>query len=218
MEFVKSLFHPESIVGDLGLIGIILIIFAETGLLFGLAFPGDLLLFIAGVAASGAGQEILGGASLDAAPLFIGTAIAAITGSQLGYFLGAKYGPRIFDRPDGRFFTKARVASTEKWLLKYGVGKAIFLARFTPFARTLLNPIIGTIGYPAEKFAFWNVFSALVWTQGVVGLGYFVGNRAEGSVDGYLLPVVGLILWLSLIPVFVEFYKERKAKREGRER
>jgi membrane-associated protein len=218
MEFVKSLFHPESIVGDLGLIGIILIIFAETGLLFGLAFPGDSLLFIAGVAASGAGQEILGGASLDAAPLFIGTAIAAITGSQLGYFLGAKYGPRIFDRPDGRFFTKARVASTEKWLLKYGVGKAIFLARFTPFARTLLNPIIGTIGYPAKKFAFWNVFSALVWTQGVVGLGYFVGNRAEGSVDGYLLPVVGLILWLSLIPVFVEFYKERKAKREGRER
>ena len=71
MEFVKSLFHPESIVGDLGLIGIILIIFAETGLLVGLAFPGDSLLFIAGVAASGAGKELLGGASLAALPLFI---------------------------------------------------------------------------------------------------------------------------------------------------
>jgi membrane-associated protein len=213
MEFVKSLFHPESIVGDLGLIGIILIIFAETGLLVGLAFPGDSLLFIAGVAASGAGKELLGGASLSALPLFIGTAIAAVTGSQLGYFLGKKYGPRIFDRPDGRFFTKARVASTERWLLKYGIGKAIFLARFTPFARTLLNPIIGTIGYSAKKFFFWNLISALVWTQGVIALGYFVGNRVEGSVDGYLLPVVGLILWLSLIPVFIEFYKERKAKR-----
>lgn len=217
MEFVKSLFHPESIVGDLGLIGIILIIFAETGLLVGLAFPGDSLLFVAGVAASGAGRELLGGASLDIAPLFIGTAIAAISGSQLGYFLGAKFGPKLFDRPDGRFFTKARVASTERWLLKYGVGKAIFLARFTPFARTLLNPIIGTIGYSAKKFAFWNVISALVWTQGVVGLGYFVGNKVEGGVDAYLLPVVGFILWLSLIPVFIEFYKERKAKREGRE-
>ena len=217
MEFVKSLFHPESIVGDLGLIGIILIIFAETGLLVGLAFPGDSLLFIAGVAASGAGKELLGGASLDAAPLFIGTAFAAVIGSQLGYFFGAKYGPKLFDRPDGKFFTKARVVSAERWLLKYGVPKAIFLARFTPFARTLLNPIIGTIGYPVKKFFFWNLVSALVWTQGVIALGYFVGSRVEGSVDSYLLPVVGLILALSLIPILIEILRERKASRDGKD-
>jgi membrane-associated protein len=97
------------------------------------------------------------------------------------------------------------------------VPKAIFLARFTPFARTLLNPIIGTIGYPVKKFFFWNLVSALVWTQGVIALGYFVGSRVEGSVDSYLLPVVGLILALSLIPVLVEILKERKASRDGKD-
>jgi membrane-associated protein len=213
MEFVKSLLSPDSIVGDLGLIGVVLIIFAETGLLIGMAFPGDSLLFAAGVAASAVGDKILGGAALPALPLFIGTGLAAILGSQVGYLFGAKYGRKLFDRPDGRFFTKTRVASTEKWLLKYGVGKAVFISRFTPFARTLINPVIGTIGYPAKKFLFWNVFSGLVWTQGVVGLGYFLGNRADGEVNGYLLPLVGVALWLTLIPVLLELYRERKIKR-----
>jgi membrane-associated protein len=213
MEFVKSLFSPDSIVGDLGLIGVILIIFAETGLLVGIAFPGDSLLFAAGVAASAVGDNLLGGAALSPVPLFIGTALAAIIGSQLGYFFGAKYGSKLFDRPDGIFFTRARVASTEKWLLKYGVGKAVFISRFTPFARTLINPIIGTIGYPAKKFFFWNLISGLVWTQGIVGLGYFLGNRADGEVNGYLLPLVGAALWLTLVPVAIEFFREVRQKR-----
>lgn len=213
MNITANLFDANSIIGDLGLIGIIAIIFAETGLLIGMAFPGDSLLFAAGVGASAVGTRILGEGALPVLPLFIGTGLAAILGSQLGFIFGAKYGRKLFDRPDGRFFTKTRVASTEKWLLKYGVGKALFISRFTPFARTLINPVIGTIGYPAKKFLFWNVFSGLVWTQGVVGLGYFLGNRADGEVNGYLLPLVGIALWLTLIPVAVEFYREWRIKR-----
>jgi len=217
MEFVKSLLSPESIVGDLGLIGVILIIFAETGLLIGMAFPGDSLLFAAGVAASAVGEKILVGAAISPVPLFIGTGVAAILGSQVGYLFGAKFGPKLFDRPDGRFFTRARVESTEKWILKYGIGKTVFISRFTPFARTLINPIIGTIGYPAKKFFFWNAFSALVWTQGIVGLGFFLGNRADGEVNGYLLPLVGMALWLTLIPVIYEMYRERKFQRNNKD-
>jgi len=101
MNIAANIFDAHSIVGDLGLIGILAIIFAETGLLVGLAFPGDSLLFVAGVAASGSGAAILGGASLDPILLFIGAPIAAITGSQVGYLFGARYGRKLFNRPDG---------------------------------------------------------------------------------------------------------------------
>ena len=97
-----NLFDAHSIVSDLGLIGILAIIFAETGLLVGLAFPGDSLLFLAGVAASGSGAAILGDAHLSTPALFIGAPIAAITGAQVGHWFGHRYGRKLFDRPDGR--------------------------------------------------------------------------------------------------------------------
>ena len=109
-----NLFDAHSIVTDLGVIGILAILFAETGLLIGLAFPGDSLLFIAGIAASGTGAALLNGNQLPALELFIGAPIAAITGSFVGRWFGAKYGRKLFDRPDGRFFTHARVVQTEK--------------------------------------------------------------------------------------------------------
>jgi len=208
MNIAANLFDAHSIVGDLGLIGVLAIILAETGLLVGLAFPGDSLLFIAGVAASGSGAAILGGASLDPVALFIGAPIVAVIGSQVGYWFGAKYGRKLFNRPDGRFFTQSKVAATEKWLNKYGTGKALVLARFIPFVRTLINPLAGIIGIPAKKFFLWNALGAIVWTQGIIGLGYLLGEKLEGSVDKYLLPVVGLIIIVSVVPVAIEFFRE----------
>ena len=208
MNIAANLFDAHSIVGDLGLIGILAIIFAETGLLIGLAFPGDSLLFIAGVAASGSGAAILGGASLNPVALFVGAPIAAIIGSQVGHMLGSIFGVKLFNRPDGRFFNQSRVAATEKWLTKYGTGKALVLSRFIPFIRTLINPLAGIIGIPGKKFFFWNVLGALIWTQGVIGLGYLLGEKLKGSVDKYLLPVVAVIILVSVIPVIVEFFRE----------
>ena len=207
-----NLFDAHSIVTDLGLIGILAIIFAETGLLIGLAFPGDSLLFIAGIAASGTGAALLNGNQLPTAELFIGAPIAAIAGSIVGRWFGAKYGRKLFDRPDGRFFTQARVVQTEKWLAKYGVGKALLLARFIPFVRTLINPIVGNINIPNRVFIFWNVLGAIIWTDGILFLGYILGEKIEGSVDKYLLPIIGLIILLSLLPIFFELYRERKRK------
>jgi membrane-associated protein len=208
MNIAVNIFDAHSIVGDLGLIGILAIIFAETGLLIGLAFPGDSLLFVAGVAASGSGAALLGAASLDPLLLFIGAPIAAILGSQVGYLFGARYGRKFFNRPDGRFFNQSKVAATEKWLNKYGTGKALVLARFIPFVRTLINPLAGIVGVPVKKFFFWNVLGALIWTQLVIGLGYLLGNKLEGSVDKYLLPVVAVIIFVSVIPVLIELFRE----------
>ena len=208
-----NLFDAHSIVTDLGLIGILFILFAETGLLIGLAFPGDSLLFIAGIAASATGAALLNGNQLPTLELFILAPVAAITGSFVGRWFGEKYGRKLFDRPDGRFFTQARVVQTEKWLEKYGVGKALLLARFIPFVRTLINPVVGIIGIPTKVFIFWNILGAIVWTDGILLLGYLLGEKIEGSIDKYLLPIIGLIIALSLLPILFELYRERKRKK-----
>jgi membrane-associated protein len=208
-----NLFDANSIVSDLGLIGVLAIIFAETGLLVGLAFPGDSLLFLAGVAASGSGAAVLGNAHLPAGALFLGAPIAAITGAQLGHWFGNKYGRKLFDRPDGRVFNRQRVVATEKWLRKYGTGKAIILARFVPLIRTLINPMCGVVGIPAKKFFVWNVVGGIIWTELVLGLGYILGEKLKGSVDTYILPLVGLIVVISLMPVLIEMFREWQTRK-----
>lgn len=208
-----NLFDANSIVSDLGLIGVLTIIFAETGLLLGLAFPGDSLLFVAGVAASGSGAAILGNASLNPVLLFALSPFAAVTGSAVGYWFGERYGKKLFDKPDGRIFNHHKVIATEKWLTKYGIGRALVLARFVPFVRTLINPMCGIIGVSKKTFMIWNTVGALIWTQGVIGLGFILGDVLEGSIDKYLLPVIATIIFASLIPVFIELFKEWQSKR-----
>jgi membrane-associated protein len=208
-----NLFDAHSIVSQLGLAGVLAIVFAETGLLFGIAFPGDSLLFIAGVAASGSGAAVLGNAHLPAALLFALTPLAAIAGGEVGYLLGNKYGRSLFDRPDGRVFNQSRVVSTEKWLRKYGTGKALVLARFVPVVRTLINPMCGVVGLDKKQFRLWNAVGAVIWTELVLILGYVLGDVLKGSVDKYLLPVVALIIVVSLVPVFIEVFKEWQSRR-----
>ena len=209
---MTNLFDAHSIVTTLGLIGVLAIIFAETGLLIGLFFPGDSLLFIAGLAASGSAQEIVG-THLNVPALLIGAPIAAILGSQVGYWFGAKVGPRYFDRPEGRFFNQKRVQATDKWLNKYGTGKALILSRYVPFIRTLINPLAGIIKIPARQFFIYNTIGAIIWTESVIGLGIFLGDKISGSIDKYLLPIIALIIFFSLIPVAIEIVKEINTKK-----
>jgi len=209
---MANLFDAHSIVTTLGLLGVLAIIFAETGLLVGLFFPGDSLLFIAGLAASGSAQEIVG-THLNVPALLIGAPIAAILGSQVGYWFGAKVGPRYFDRPEGRFFNQKRVQATEKWLNKYGTGKALILSRYVPFIRTLINPLAGIIKVPARQFFIYNTIGAIIWTESVIGLGIFLGDKISGSIDKYLLPIIALIIFFSLIPVAIEIVREINTKK-----
>ena len=185
----------------------------ETGLLIGLIFPGDSLLFLAGVGASTAAANVFDGVQLSLVGLLIGAPLAAIVGSQLGHWIGAKYGRKLFNRPDGRFFNHERVLATEKWLRKYGEGKAIILARFVPFVRTLINPMCGIVHIPAKRFFVWNVIGAIIWTDGIIIAGYFLGEKVSGSVDTYLLPIIGVIIFISLLPVINEIFREWRTRR-----
>ena len=199
----------KDIVATLGTIGVIATLFIETGLLVGLFLPGDSLLFVAGIAASGTAQEVFGN-QLSYTQLLIWAPIAATIGSQCGHWLGAKYGRPFFDRPNSRFFNQDRVAQTEHWLMKYGLGKALILSHFIPFVRTLINPLCGIIGIPAKKFFIWNIIGSYIWTAGLISAGYLLGERLEGSVDKYLLPIVVLIIVASLAPILIEFFKGRR--------
>ncbi|MEI9907461.1 MAG: DedA family protein [Actinomycetota bacterium] len=208
-----NLLDAKSIITDLGAAGVLAILFTETGLLIGLVFPGDSLLFIAGVAASGSAAAVLGGAHLSPVILFVGAPIATILGSQLGHYLGGRFGRPFFDRPDGRFFNHERVAATEKWLKKYGPGRAIILARYIPIVRTLINPLCGIVRIPAKKFFIFNVIGGILWSDGVILLGYIIGEKLKGSIDSYLLPIVGVIIALSLLPLGLQILREIRTKR-----
>ena len=97
-------------------------------------------------------------------------------------------------------------------MVKYGTSKALILARFIPFVRTLINPMCGIVNVPKRTFVIASAVGAAIWTDGVLLLGYILGERLEGSVDHYLLPIIGLIILLSVVPVGLEVLRERKKK------
>jgi membrane-associated protein len=214
---VGSLLNPKDLLQNFGLLGVWAIIFAETGLLIGFFFPGDSLLFLAGVAASPAAQELVG-VHLNLAGLLIGCPIAAVAGAQLGHFLGARYGRRMFERPNSRLFNREHVVRAEYYFNRFGPVKAILLARFTPIIRTFLNPMAGVLEVPAAKFFVWNLVGGVLWTDGVLLGGYFLADKIKNvippdQIDVYLLPFIALIVLISVIPIFIEILRARRAKR-----
>ena len=209
-----NLLDANSVVSTLGLIGVLGIIFMETGLLIGLVFPGGEVVFLAGIAASGTGTQILGEAKLSAPLLFTLAPVAAIAGGEVGYWFGKKYGRKFFERPNTRFFNLKMVETTEKWLIRYGPRKALIFGRFIPFARTLINPVCGVVNLERKLFSTWNAIGAIIWTQVAIGIGYLLGDLIEGSVNKYLYPIIGIIVLITLVPLINNIYKEQKQKRE----
>jgi membrane-associated protein len=211
---------PKDLLQTFGLIGVWAILFAETGLLIGFFFPGDSLLFLAGVAASPVADSIFGdGTRISLAGLLIGAPLCAIAGAQLGHLLGAKYGRRMFERPDSKLFKREYVEKAEYYFEKFGPAKAVVLARFIPIVRTFLNPVAGTLGMPARQFLLWNVVGAVLWCDGVILIGYLLAQEIYDAIgdkiDHYILPVVALIVLLSVLPILIEMLRERKAKKNA---
>ena len=199
-----DLFHIDLIglIKTFGYLGIFTIVFAESGLFFGFFFPGDSLLFTAGLIAS---QGFLNIWIL--VPLII---LGAILGDNVGYWFGAKVGPKIFTREDSFFFHKRHVERTHNFYLKYG-AKAIVLARFIPIVRTF-TPILAGVGtMPYGTFLKWNIIGGVLWGAGVTLLSYFLGAVIPG-IDRYLLPIVIGIIVASFLPIAFEFFKSRTKK------
>jgi membrane-associated protein len=200
--------------GTFATIGVLAIIFAETGLLIGCILPGDSLLFTAGILT--VVDEVHGTEfqKLSLPVLLIGGPICAIAGAQLGHWLGARYGRRLFERPDSRIFRQEWVDKAEYYFEKFGPAKAVVLARFIPIVRTFLNPLAGMLGMDARKFFVWNVVGGIVWTDGLFLMGHFLGDQIP-DIERYIIPGVVVILILSVIPIVREIMKGRGGPGNG---
>ena len=191
-----------------GIIGVWVIMFAETGLMVGFFLPGDSLLFLAGIAASPVAKAIVG-TTLPLGWLLLITPVCAIAGAQLGHWFGARYGRPLFHRPDSRLFKVEYVDKAEYYFNKYGPAKAVVLARFIPIVRTFLNPVAGVLEMPARKFFVWNVVGGVLWTNGVLIAGWALAKNITDwippeKIDSYIIPVTLLIVLISALPILIE--------------
>jgi membrane-associated protein len=205
---------PATLIRTYGTIGVLAIVFAETGLLIGFILPGDSLLFLAGIAASPVAAAIVG-TSLPLPVLLIGAPVSAILGAQLGHFLGARYGIKLFQRPNSRLFKAEYADRARHYFDRYGPPKAIVIARFLPVVRTFLNPVTGMLGLSPRRFLLWNVVGGVLWTDLVLLAGYLPARALRdtigaANIDTYLLPVTVAIVLVSFIPIALEIRRARR--------
>jgi membrane-associated protein len=202
MNLAANLFDAHSIVGDLGLLGILAIIFAECGLLIGFFLPGDSLLFVTGlfIAKNWIGMNIW-----LAALLLI---IAAILGNACGYWIGREAGPALFRKEDSKLFRREYVEKTHAFFEKYG-ARAIVLARFVPIVRTFITATAGMGRMPFGRFMLFSAIGAILWAGGVTILGYFLGNVAFIADHVELILIVVVVI--SVVPILIEWLRSRRA-------
>ncbi|MFD0279451.1 DedA family protein [Kitasatospora sp. NPDC127111] len=205
-----NLLDASSLLASFGALGIAVVLFAETGLLIGFFLPGDSLLFTAGLLCVPGTTK---GPQLELYQVIPAALVGALAGAQVGYLLGRRGGRALLLRSERRSLRHG-VVRAEELLAKYGHGKAIVLARFIPVVRTVLNPLCGVLDVPVRPFTFWQVAGGALWTVGVVLAGYALGSSVPG-IDQYLLPVVGLVVLVSVIPIVLEVFRARKARRHG---
>lgn len=192
----------EQMISAIGYVGVLSIIFLETGVFLGFFLPGDSLLFIAGMlAAKGV---------FDLAILVPALIVVAFLGYALGYWFGDKLGHWLLARKDGLFFKRRYLTEAHKFYEKHG-GKALMLGRLVPIARTFVPIVAGMAGMPKGRYTFYNIFGAIFWCGGVTCLGYLLGGLIPNASD-YILPVVVLIVLVSILPGIFHFVGKRFSK------
>ena len=208
-DFLKSLYNAERLLelartllaSPVGIAGLFGILFAETGLLVGYFLPGDSLLFSVGVASGATGINLY----LLAALLMC----AAIAGDNLGYFLGRHSGPRIFTRPESRFFHPDHLLRTKQFYEKYG-ARAIVYARFIPIIRTCTPFISGVAQMPYARFLLFSVFGGVFWIAFMLTVGFELGQVP--LIRRHFEKAILAVVFLSLLPMFREVFKAWRAR------
>lgn len=194
-----DLVDPKHLLETFGTIGLIAIVFAESGLLVGFFLPGDSLLVTAGVfAAKG---------DLTLPVILVGCFLAAVIGDQVGYAFGARVGPALFRRPDSRLFKREYVEKAHGYFEKYG-AKTIVIARFIPVVRTFAPVVAGVGSMSHRTFTVFNIAGGLLWTGSMIMIGFILGNTID--IDRYLLPLLAGIVFASVLPPAIEVWRSRR--------
>jgi len=202
-----SWLDPDYLIGQFGLLGVLVIVFAESGLLIGFFLPGDSLLFTTGLLVTAGKLHT---------PLWLVcvlVALAAIIGDQVGYLFGRKVGPALFNRPDSRFFKQENVEKAHEFFEKYG-PKSLILARFVPIVRTFTPIIAGVSRMNYRSFIVFNIIGGVLWGVGVTLLGAALGKIefVHQNIEAILI----LIVLISVVPIAIEFLRARsRSKKEA---
>ncbi|MEC4016903.1 DedA family protein [Streptomyces sp. H27-D2] len=195
-----SWLDPDYLISTFGLIGVLVIVFAESGLLIGFFLPGDSLLFTTGL--------LVTGGTMDHPLWLVCTLVvlAAVIGDQVGYLFGRKVGPSLFTRPNSKLFKQENVEKAHEFFEKYG-PKSLILARFVPVVRTFTPIIAGVSRMNYRSFVIFNVIGGTLWGAGVTLLGAALGNVAfvHKNIEAILI----LIVLISVVPIAIEFLRAR---------
>jgi len=206
--------QPNYLLDTFGYAGLLLVVFVECGLLVGFFFPGDSLLFTAGLVSTG--DAVLAGNPIGAiAPLWlllITVPIAAVAGDQLGYFIGRKAGPSIFDRDDSRLFKRRYVTEAHAFFERHG-SKAVIMARFVPIVRTFMPVTAGVAKMRYRTFLTFDIIGGVLWGAGVTLLGRLLGNVA--FVSKHIETILILIVLLSVLPIAFQIIKSRRSSKRA---
>jgi membrane-associated protein len=199
---------PEFLISSFGLLGILAIVFAESGLLIGFFFPGDSLLFTTGL--------LVADGRYLTFPLWLVClliTISAIAGDQVGYLFGRKVGPALFRRPNSRLFKQENLARAHQFFDRYG-ARSIVLARFVPIVRTFTPIVAGVSRMHYRTFVTYNVVGGVLWGTGVTVLGYFLGQVpfVKNNIEAILIGIV----FLSVLPIAFELLRGWRASRRQR--
>lgn len=203
LNFLLACIHldPLAMIQTGSYVGLAFLVFAESGLFFGIFLPGDSLLFAAGLLASN-GFFVIG-------PLMMIVVAAAIAGDSVGYWFGAEIGERLFDRKDSRFFKQEYLKRTERFYQKYG-GRAVVLARFVPIVRTIAPILAGVSSMKYRTFLAYNIIGACLWGAGMTLLGFTLGSIFPKS-EQYILPISLVIIAVSFLPILVNLLRGKRA-------
>ncbi len=194
-----------NIITTAGFLAVILVIFAESGLLIGFFLPGDSLLFTSGVLVHA------GIFNIDIHLFVLLLFIAAVAGDSTGYWFGRKTGPKIFKKPDAKVFKQSHIKKAQDFYEKHG-PKTIIIARFVPIVRTFAPIVAGVGKMEYKKFFSYNIIGGALWVTLVTYAGYYLGALFESmglDIDQVLLPIVLIIIFISILPAVYEIFKEK---------
>jgi membrane-associated protein len=199
VDLLHQIYDVEGLIRWGGLLMLVAIVFAETGLMFGFFLPGDSLLVTAGVFAA-AGH-------LDIISLLFWVTLAAIVGDQLGYYIGYRTGPRIFRRQDSLLFKRDHLLRARDFYERHG-GKTIILARFIPVIRTFAPVVAGVGQMEYRRFVSFNVVGGFLWVWSMTLLGVTLGNVVP-DIDRHIHVVIAVVVFLSILPAIIEYIRSR---------
>jgi membrane-associated protein len=198
-SFFKTLYNVPELIRWGGMFGLILIVFAETGLMVGFFLPGDSLLVTAGLFAAKGDLNIWW--------LNISLILAAIIGDAVGYWIGYRAGKALYSRPNSFFFRREHLIKTHAFYEKHG-GKTIILARFMPIFRTFAPVVAGAAEMTYRRFAIFNITGGILWVTSMTLTGYFLG-LAVPDLEQHIHIVVAVVIFLSLLPAMIAWLKSR---------